>query len=365
MADYYIGLMSGTSMDGIDAVLVNFYDSKINVHTSLSFPYPNKLKRLLFEEIEKDFDIELDALGNLDVWVGECFRDATIALIEKSSINSHEISAVGSHGQTLRHLPNIKKPFSQQIGNVKIISEGTGLITVNNFRKSDIAAGGQGAPLVPAFHHWLFNKKNKNRVIVNIGGISNITVLTKDKNKTIGFDTGPGNVLMDAWTRLNLKQDFDDSGKWSKKGKVIPKLINDFLDDPYFKLEPPKSTGFEYFNLSWLKKFKPEKYDAADIQSSLCELTVVSIIYAIKKYAPDTGEIYVCGGGVHNCELMRRLKNESFTTASTQSIGLDPDWVEASAFAWLAMRAIEGEFGNLPSVTGASKYVVLGDIYIP
>ena len=357
--------MSGTSMDGIDAVLVNFFDSKIKIHKSLSFPYPDKLKRLLFDEIKKDFEIELDASGVLDVWVGECFRDAAIALIEESSINSHEIRAIGSHGQTLRHQPNIEKPFSQQIGNAKIISKGTGITTVNNFRKSDITAGGQGAPLVPAFHNWIFNKKNKNRVIVNIGGIANITIFSEDKNKTIGFDTGPGNVLMDAWTRLNLNQDFDDSGKWSKKGKTISRLINDFLDDPYFKLNPPKSTGFEYFNLKWLQQFKPEKYEAADIQSSLCELTAISITRAIKRYAPNTSELFICGGGVHNCELMRRLKNESFTTASTQSIGLDPDWVEASAFAWLAMRAIKGEFGNLPSVTGASKYAVLGDINIP
>ncbi|MAD91603.1 MAG: anhydro-N-acetylmuramic acid kinase [Gammaproteobacteria bacterium] len=365
MPDYYIGLMSGTSMDGIDAVAVEFTSSKTTIHASLSCPYPDNLKNQLFKEINKPLSITLDKKGVLDELVGHCFKKAAIDVIDKGNISNKDIIAIGSHGQTIRHQPNIKNPFSLQIGNAKIIANGTGITTVSNFRKADIAVGGQGAPLVPAFHKWLFKDGNKIRVIINIGGIANMTMFTKNNTETIGFDTGPGNILMDIWTRLNIDLDFDESGKWACQGSVIPELLNEFFADSYFNLSGPKSTGFEYFNLAWLLSFNLKKYNIADVQSTLCELSVLSITHAIKKYAPNAREVFICGGGAHNIELMRRLNTYSFKAITTAEIGLDPDWVEASAFAWLAMRAIKGQFGNLPSVTGASKYVVLGDIHKP
>ncbi|MDG2107714.1 MAG: anhydro-N-acetylmuramic acid kinase [Woeseiaceae bacterium] len=365
MPDYYVGLMSGTSMDGIDAVVVEFGDSSARIHSALSQPYPNNLRELLIAAIRKPLNVKLDRSGKLDYWVGECFRDAAIAVIDKSNFKYKDIIAIGSHGQTLRHQPNATNPFSLQIGNASIIANGTGITTISNFRKADITAGGQGAPLVPPFHRWLFTQEGKARVIVNIGGITNITILNTHSTDILGFDIGPGNVLMDAWTRLQLGQTFDESGKWASQGSVIPELLNEFLADPYFSAAPPKSTGFEYFNLTWLQKFDIRKYDAVDVQSTLCELSSVSISRSIKEFAPNTQEVFICGGGVHNLELMHRLSSCSFKTASTASIGVNPDWIEASAFAWLAMRTIKGQPGNLPSVTGAAESVVLGDINTP
>ena len=365
MPDYYVGLMSGTSMDGIDAVVVEFGDSSVRVHAALSLPYPDELRESLLAAILEPLDVELDSSGELDRRVGECFRDAAIAVIDEGGLGKEDIIAIGSHGQTLRHQPNATKPFSLQIGNASIIAGGTETTTVSNFREADIAAGGQGAPLVPPFHQWLFAQESKARVIANIGGIANITILAAGSTDMAGFDTGPGNGLMDAWTRSQLNLAFDESGNWASRGSVIPELLNKFLADPYFSATPPKSTGFEYFNLAWLQKFDLSKYDATDVQSMLCELSVVSISRAIQEFAPDTQEVFVCGGGAHNLELMHRLDRYPFKTASTTSIGLDPDWVEASAFAWLAMRTIKGQPGNLPSVTGASQRVVLGDIDSP
>ena len=365
MPDYYVGLMSGTSMDGIDAVVVEFGDSSARVHAASSQPYPDKLRESLLAAIREPLDVELDSSGELDRRVGECFRDAAIAVINDGGFKNEDIIAIGSHGQTLRHQPNAALPFSLQIGNAAIIADGTKTTTVGNFREADIAAGGQGAPLVPPFHQWLFAHENKARVIANIGGIANITILPSDGSDTTGFDTGPGNGLMDAWTRSQLGLAFDESGNWAGRGSVIPELLNRFLADPYFSAAPPKSTGFEYFNLAWLQEFGLDKFDPTDVQSTLCELSVASVSRAIQEFAPGTREVFVCGGGAHNLELMRRLDRYSFETASTTSVGLDPDWVEAAAFAWLAMRTINGQPGNLPSVTGASQQVVLGDIHSP
>ena len=227
--------------------------------------------------------------------------------------------------------------------------------------------GGQGAPLVPPFHHWLFGTGERPRAIVNIGGIANVTYLPTDDSDIIGFDTGPGNGLMDAWVRQNLAQPFDKNGDWGSSGKVINALLDAFLQDDYFKSPPPKSTGFEYFNKKWLERFAIEDYAAADIQATLCELTAVTIKQAIRAHCAEVDEVFICGGGVRNLELMRRLDRHLPETSvmSTAAMGLDPDWVEAVAFAWLAMRTIKGQTGNLPSVTGASHKVVLGDIHSP
>ena len=367
MSDFYVGLMSGTSMDGIDAVLVSFGDASIDIHATHSEPYPHDLKDALLAAIREPLDVELDPSGELDRKVGECFRDAARVAIAKSGVSRQKILAIGSHGQTLRHQPNAVEPFSLQIGNAEIIAAGTGTTTVANFREADIAAGGQGAPLVPPFHQWLFGSEDSNRVIVNIGGIANITVLPADGSDVVGFDTGPGNGLMDAWISRHLGKSFDREGAWAASGTVIESLLERYRDDPYFKLRPPKSTGFEYFNPKWLQSIEVDRFDYADVQATLCELSAATIAEAIHEHADNAREVFVCGGGVHNSELMRRLNHHlsPASATSTLSAGLDPDWIEAVAFAWLAMRTMNGQTGNLPSVTGATHKVVLGDIHSP
>lgn len=367
MSGFYVGLMSGTSMDGIDAVLVSFENDGVEIHATHDQPYPADLRDALLAAIREPLDVQLDESGELDRRVGECFRDAALAVIDKSGVNADDVIAIGSHGQTLRHQPNAEQAFSLQIGNADIIATGVKTTTVANFRQADILAGGQGAPLVPPFHQWLFQTANAGRVITNIGGIANITVLSADGTDAIGFDTGPGNGLMDAWINHHRGQAFDSEGKWAASGSVIESLLNRLLSDPYFELRPPKSTGFEYFNLQWLRSFDVDEFDPVDVHATLCELSARSIANAISAHAAVTRAVLVCGGGSHNPELMRRLRQQipNATVLSTSSAGLDPDWVEAVAFAWLAMRTMNAETGNLPSVTGATHKVVLGDIHSP
>jgi len=367
MSDFYVGLMSGTSMDGIDAAIVSFDNPGVVIQATHSQPYAEDLKDELLAAIRQPLDVQLDPSGELDRRVGECFRDAALAVIDKSDVTLRNIIAIGSHGQTLRHQPNAHPPFSLQTGNADIIATGVGITTVANFRQADILVGGQGAPLVPPFHDWLFGSGDVNRVVANIGGIANITVLPADASNVLGFDTGPGNGLMDAWIRQHRGQAFDNGGEWAAGGSVVEPLLEQFLTDPYFELSPPKSTGFEYFNPEWLRRFDTEAYDAEHIQATLCELSARSIAKAIDEHATDTQEIFVCGGGAHNSELMRRLRHAipDVSVSTTSSVGLNPDWVEAVAFAWLAMRTMKNQTGNLPSVTGATHKVVLGDIHSP
>jgi len=367
MSDLFVGLMSGTSMDGIDAVLVSFGNARVAIHATHSQPYPEALKDALITAIREPLDVELDPSGELDRGVAACFRDAAQAVIAKSHAASDNIVAIGSHGQTLRHQPNAVEPFSLQIGDADIIAAATGTATVANFRQADIAVGGQGAPLVPSFHQWLFGSESRYRVIVNIGGIANITVLPTGGFDTVGFDTGPGNGLMDAWICQHRDKSFDSEGKWAAGGTVIESLLAKLRNDPYFELQPPKSTGFEYFNPEWLQRFTSKHFDPADVHATLCELSASTIAKAIIEHAENAQEVFVCGGGAHNTELMRRLDQQlaAVSLASTSSVGLDPDWVEAVAFAWLAMRTMNGQPGNLPSVTGATRKVVLGDIHSP
>lgn len=367
MSDCYVGLMSGTSMDGIDAVLASFSDRAVRIHATQSQTYPAVLKDALLAAIRESLQVELDTDGELDRQVGECFRDAALAVIKKSGVDIGDVRAIGSHGQTLRHQPNAEHPFSLQIGRADIIAAGTGATTVANFRQADIDAGGQGAPLVPPFHEWLFSSRRRDRVVVNIGGIANITALPGRDSAVIGFDTGPGNGLMDAWTRQHRDQTFDAGGQWAASGEVIESLLAQLLTDPYFTLAPPKSTGFEYFNLDWLHRADVGAADPTDVQTTLCELSATTIASAIGDQCRTATEVFVCGGGVNNHELMRRLQQNlpGVSVADTSVAGLHPDWVEAVAFAWLAMRRLTGQTGNLPSVTGASHKVVLGDIHFP
>ncbi|MGB5331680.1 MAG: anhydro-N-acetylmuramic acid kinase [Woeseiaceae bacterium] len=365
MPDHYIGLISGTSMDGIDAVLADFSNDSLQLRATHIHRYPPELQELLRRAISSPETCGLDETGMLDRWVGECFRDAALELIEKSNTDKGDIVAIGSHGQTLRHQPNAERPFSLQIGDAATIAAGTGIATVADFRRADIAAGGQGAPLVPPFHDWLFRSPDVSRAVLNIGGIANVTVLSASDAPVTGFDTGPGNTLLDAWIRERRDEPYDSDGQWAADGKHIRSLLEKFLADDYFNLPPPKSTGLEYFNSRWLHRFDVDNYDPGDVQATLSELTARTVADAIGRHAPATRELYVCGGGAHNRDLLRRLSGhlDKIRVASTLDAGLDPDWVEAAAFAWLAMRTMNRQSGNLPSVTGASRKVALGAIH--
>ncbi|MCH9694600.1 MAG: anhydro-N-acetylmuramic acid kinase [Gammaproteobacteria bacterium] len=367
MSDYFVGLISGTSMDGIDAVVVRFGDHSLDVAATCSYSYPESLRTELLAAIRAPLDVELDSDRALHRRVGECFRDAALKVIKRSECGQHELRCIGSHGQTLRHQPDIDEPFSLQIGDADIIAEGTGLPVIANFRQADISAGGQGAPLVPPFHQWLFRSDRHDRVVVNIGGIANITVLPASNELVTGFDTGPGNGLMDAWIRQHRGDPYDANGEWAASGTVDEALLLQMLQDPYFATVAPKSTGFEYFNPAWLARFGLHNLKPADVQATLCELTARTIAADIARAAPNCDEIFICGGGAHNQNLMQRLSQNIPETKveSTATVGLDPDWVEAIAFAWLAMRTQNNETGNLPSVTGASQKVVLGELHSP
>ena len=365
----YIGLMSGTSMDGIDAALVAFGDHECEVKATQAVDYPKDLRDELLTASRQPAQCTVDKIGQLDRWIGECFRDATLQLLKNANVDSRSVVAIGSHGQTHRHQPRGARPFTLQIGDPNIIASGTGITTVGDFRRRDLAVGGEGAPLAPAFHRWLFADTDKSRAVLNIGGIANVTMLSNTTDRVIGFDTGPGNTLLDGWIRANLDKPFDSDGGWSRSGAVNEPLLGQMLADPYFDQPPPKSTGFEYFNGGWtrsrLASLGGLTIPAADIQATLAELSARTIATSILKFAPDIDEVLVCGGGIHNADLMQRLRGylTGAQVSSTDLYGLHPDWVEAAAFAWLAKRRLEGKTGNLPEVTGASRAAVLGAIY--
>jgi anhydro-N-acetylmuramic acid kinase len=362
MSDLYIGLMSGTSMDGIDAAIVRFADAGMDLLAARSLPYPERLREQLLAA-RRDAGLRTAAdVPRLDRAVGECFRDAARTVLDAAGVDPAHIVAIGSHGQTLRHEPCRDNPFTLQIGDPEVIVKGTGITTVADFRSADIALGGQGAPLAPAFHEWLFRRRGRPRAVLNIGGIANITLLPGDGAPTTGFDTGPGNTLMDAWIRRHKAEPYDRDGAWAGSGTVDRGLLDRLLADPYFHSPPPKSTGFEYFNLEWLDAMGAESLDPVAVQTTLCELTARTIANAIAGVA---AEVFVCGGGVHNLQLMHRLRAAlgDIPVQTTATAGLDPDWVEAAAFAWLAMRTLAGLPGNLPAVTGASREAVLGTVH--
>ena len=354
--------MSGTSMDAVDCALVSFENGETKLIDYAQYPLDDDTRKRVRAISAKSPTEEIE---QLDIHLGHLFANATNELIKKAKINPNEIAGIGSHGQTVLHEPNATEPFSLQIGNPEIIVKETGILTIADFRNMDIAVGGQGAPLAPTFHQFQFRHVNKNRIILNIGGMANITILPADINLPItGFDTGPGNSLMDEWTRQHLNVDMDQDGEWASKGLLNQKLLNEMLNDDYFKKSPPKSTGIEYFNLHWLSCFdcslKPE-----DIQATLLALSVKTISQAINQYAANTDEVLVCGGGVHNKATMHALRGHltNCKVVSTSEYGLDPDCIEAVTFAWLAKRRLENKPGNLPSVTGATEAVLLGTIY--
>ena len=358
--------MSGTSMDGIDAVLVDFSAARLQLIAIHNHDYSSGTRALLESALQLPDPLTAD-LGETDHAVGQAFADATNVLLQQAGMQPDAVVAIGSHGQTIHHAPNALQPCSLQIGNPEIIARQTGIDVVADFRRADIEAGGQGAPLVPAFHRAVFADSREDRAILNIGGIANITILPADPALAVtGFDTGPGNTLMDQWTNRQLGTAMDLCGDWGRQGTVNQEILAQLMRDDYFGAPPPKSTGREYFNLAWLESvLNGHPADAADIQATLCELTAFSIADAITQYAKTTQRLLVCGGGIHNTLLMERLTAvlPGMVIESTMDYGIDPDWVEAVAFAWLARQNLLGKTGNLPEVTGAHHAVILGRQY--
>lgn len=366
---HYIGLMSGTSVDGIDAAVVTIAaDGKPALVASHAHPIP-PTTRIDIQTLMQAGANEIERLGELDMLLGGLFADAANTVIQQAGLDKKSIRAIGSHGQTLRHRPRAAHPFTLQIGNPSVIAERTGITTVADFRARDIAAGGQGAPLVPAFHRRMFQSPLRNRVIINIGGIANVTYLPADASRPVsGFDTGPGNTLLDQWIGHHNARDHDEAGQWAASGISSKELLGQLLKDPFFQVPPPKSTGRESFNLEWLNRQLQKltsTLSTVDVQATLLQLTAQTIAQAVRRFLPQTQEVYVCGGGAHNHELVSVLAGNfsGMPVATTEALGLHPDWVEAVAFAWLAHQTLEGQPGNLPSVTGARRAVILGGVY--
>lgn len=365
MSGIFIGLISGTSADGIDAVLMESAPTPRITATHFS-PYPDAVReRVLKLSTGHHSGDPVDEFGGLDVELGELFAAAALALLEESGTPASKVRAIGSHGQTVRHRPRARHPFTLQIADPNVIAARTGIAVAADFRRRDVALGGQGAPLLPAFHKVAFAHADEERVVANIGGIANITLLPP-QGEVLGFDTGPGNVLMDLWSREHLGAAYDEDGDFAAGGKMDEGLLATLLKDPYFAAPPPKSTGPEHFNHGWLMAgLNGRKLEPADVAATLSELSARSIAEAVLRHAPMTRKVYVCGGGAHNSHLMQRLASRLAGTevASTETLGIHPDWVEAAGFAWLAQQTLEGLPGNLPSVTGAGKSTVLGAIY--
>lgn len=367
MSEYFIGLMSGTSLDGIDAVLVSF-EPTFMLHATHTHPLPADLRQNILHLNQSGPD-EIDSLGNLDIALGRVFADAVQALLTSSGIIAEQIRAIGSHGQTIRHRPELG--FSLQIGDPATLVEQSGITTVADFRRRDLAAGGQGAPLVPAFHQALFSKQGRDRIIANLGGMANVTLLPgHNEQPVLGYDTGPGNVLLDAWIRRQQRLPYDADGKWAASGTVQPVLLTALLNHSYFSRTPPKSTGREQFDLPWLDSTLATMSTPpapADVQATLLELTAVTLSQAIHHHQLVQPELVLCGGGSHNRQLVQRLQyhlpDTDITTSET--LGLAPDWVEAAAFAWFAMRTLDRRTSSLAAVTGARGDRILGAIYYP
>jgi anhydro-N-acetylmuramic acid kinase len=362
--------MSGTSVDAIDSALVRCRPDGVEIIATHEHTIPAQLKQQI-AEISHPGQDEIERMGVLDRELGLLFADATLQLLATAGIHPGQVRAIGSHGQTIRHRPPSATAvgpasFTLQIGDPNTIAEVTGITTVADFRRRDIAAGGEGAPLAPAFHAAALAKPGVNRAIVNIGGIANATILCGTELQ-MGFDSGPGNTLLDHWILRHRSKPYDRDGAWAASGQVHPALLEQLLKHPYFQRTGPRSTGKEAFNLQWLDHNLGGFSGVAteDVQATLAELSAVSIAQAIRGCPLDSSEVYVCGGGSHNGHLMARLSAQMApaTVASTAQLGMDPDWVEAATFAWLADRTLQGLDGNARAVTGAQGPRVLGGIY--
>lgn len=364
-APLFLGLISGTSADGIDAALVHFAP-QLEVVAARTLPYPDELRDRIVALARSDATITLAAFGSLDTAIGECFAAAALALLHDANVAPDAVTAIGSHGQTICHRPGGAHPFTLQIGDPNVIAERCGITTVADFRRADVAAGGQGAPLLPALHAALFADPAIPRAILNLGGIANATVLVPGQ-AVLGFDSGPANCLLDAWSLRQRGTPRDEGGAWAASGTVDAALLATLLAEPYFAAPPPKSTGREVFNLDWLDARLPPGLAPTDVQATLLQLTARSVADALRATGASIAELYACGGGVHNAALMDALREAlpGVHVDTTARLGLDPDFVEAVGFAWLARQRLERQPGNLPSVTGARGPRVLGGVYAP
>lgn len=356
--------MSGTSLDGVDVALAEISQHSVKQKASYFHPMPPELRQAVLNVCQGQ-QTTLAQLGVLDCRLGLLFADAVEAMLKTHDIKPEDVKAIGCHGQTVWHQPEGPYPFTMQIGDNNQIAARTGIATIGDFRRRDMAFGGQGAPLVPTFHHAVLFDANERRMVLNIGGIANLSLLLPNEPIS-GFDSGPGNMLLDAWCEKHIKQSYDKDAQWAKQGNIDYALLDRLLSDHYFSVVPPKSTGREHFNLAWLERQladEPEKRPQ-DVQATLVELTARTISDSVHQ-AGGCERILVCGGGARNPLLMSRLKAllPHTIVAPTDDFGISSDDMEALAFAWLAARTLAGQTGNLPSVTGASRETVLGAIY--
>jgi len=352
--------MSGTSLDGVDAALVDLR-GRPQLRGAVFVPYPGQLRSALLALNDPAKD-ELHRASLAGIRLSELYATAVALLLRKLRVRSQHVRAIGCHGQTVRHRPALG--YTVQLGNPALLAERTGIPVIADFRSGDIAAGGQGAPLVPAFHAAVFGNRRVHRVVVNLGGIANLTDLPR-RGPVTGFDTGPGNVLLDAWVKATDGKDLDRNGALASRGQTLEPLLRDLLTDPYFRRVPPKSTGRDHFNLLWLRGFGVARHKTEDVQATLAELTAHSVGKAVTRFCQGAREVYLCGGGARNSDLVGRIARtlKDVAVDSTLRLGIHPDWVEAMAFAWLAQRRLKHQTGNLPRVTGASEARVLGAIY--
>jgi anhydro-N-acetylmuramic acid kinase len=360
-AELFIGLMSGTSLDGVDAALVDFSSGAPRLVAAHHRPYDDVLKADLLQIHTAGAD-EIERAALLGNRLSERYAAVIGELLAAARVEAGAIAAIGCHGQTVRHRPDLG--FTTQLGNPARLAEITGICVVADFRSRDVAAGGHGAPLAPAFHQAVFARPGVSRAVANLGGIANLTRLAPGQT-VIGFDCGPANMLMDAWSQQAHGQHYDQDGGWAMSGALIPGLLAALLDEPYLKLAPPKSTGRELFNLAWLAPKIKAGYAAADVQRTLLEFTSEALCRAVEKFCPGTEELLLCGGGARNLALIKRVgeRLHPLKVMVSDDAGIAAEHVEAMAFAWLARRALRNEPGNLPEVTGAKGLRVLGAIY--
>jgi len=358
-SELYFGVMSGTSMDGIDTVLVKFTKNKLELLDFNQQAYSNSFRKKLLSLCDPKKN-DLEESYEFGIIHAELTAKSIKKMLKRNHLNYQSIKAIGYHGQTIRHRP--EKRFSIQIGNAHLLADKTKINVINDFRNRDMVDGGEGAPLVPAFHQAFFKSSKKNRLIVNIGGISNLTYI--QQKKLVGFDCGPGNLLMDYWAQQKIKKNYDKNGSWAQGGDVNHQLLKKLLSDKFFKKNPPKSTGREYFNSHWLLKNLNKKIDPQSVQRTLLELTVQTIFQSAQTHCKQIDEIYVCGGGSQNKFLMLRL-TEQFNkpVQNTENIGIPSQEVESVAFAWLAKTCLEKQFNNSPKITGSRGLKVLGVIH--
>ncbi len=367
----FIGLMSGTSLDGVDVALVEFNSNdstasgQVRLLNTHFLAYPASLRAQILA-LQHPTANELETTALMSNTLAKLYAEAVNQLVAKINLKPQQITAIGCHGQTIRHQPQLMDGigFTLQIGNPALLAELTGITVVADFRSRDIAAGGQGAPLVPAFHQAMFASSKMSRAIINIGGIANITSLKN--NNVLGFDSGPGNMLLDSWIKQHQNLDYDANGAWASTGQVIAPLLEAMLADPYFALSPPKSTGRDLFNDHWLsKKISEQHYAAQDVARTLVALTAHTIVDSLQHYCGSVDEVYLCGGGSHNSLLRSSLQTLLTNTLveNTDILGVGVDWLEAIAFAWLAKQTLDKKTANLPEVTGAKGARILGAIY--